>query len=104
MDFTERHDYSYVWGPNHLGKRGGSKDNVMWVFRAIVAVSLAAVGVAQAAAAQGIEQLYEAAKKEGALVLLAVGRSRSTNPGRANSSSAFPHQGDRESRLKQCVG
>src|SRR3974377_2500939 len=41
----------------------------MPVLRTIVVASLAAVGLAQAAFAQGIEQLYEAANKEGSLFL-----------------------------------
>lgn len=45
----------------------------MRVFRAIIVTSLAAIGLMQAAAAQSIDQLYEAAKKEGALVLYGGG-------------------------------
>jgi ABC-type Fe3+ transport system substrate-binding protein len=45
----------------------------MRVLRTIAAASLAPVGLARAAATQSIEQLYEAAKKEGALVLYGGG-------------------------------
>jgi len=62
----------------------------MRVFRAIVVMSLAAIGLAQAAAAQGIEQFYEAAKKEGALVLYGGGPITLYEPWAREFEQRFP--------------
>src|SRR3974390_1177997 len=76
-----------VAGINCASERKGS---VMRVFRDIVAVSLATVGLAQAAAAQGMEQLYEAAKKEGALVLYGGGPITLYEPWAHEFEQRFP--------------
>lgn len=62
----------------------------MQVFRVIVVVSLGAIGIAQAASAQGIEQFYEAAKKEGALVLYGGGPSTLYEPWAREFEQRFP--------------
>jgi ABC-type Fe3+ transport system substrate-binding protein len=62
----------------------------MRVIRAIVFASLGAIGPAQAAAAQGIEQLYEAAKKEGALVLYGGGPITLYEPWAREFEQRFP--------------
>ena len=62
----------------------------MPVLRTIVVASLAAVGLAQAAVAQGIEQLYEAAKKEGALVLYGGGPITLYEPWAHEFEQRFP--------------
>jgi ABC-type Fe3+ transport system substrate-binding protein len=62
----------------------------MRLFRAIAVVSLAAIGLAQTAAAQGIEQFYEAAKKEGALVLYGGGPITLYEPWAREFEQRFP--------------
>jgi spermidine/putrescine-binding protein len=77
-------------GLNDLGKRGKEGGSIIRLFRAIAVVSLAAIGLAQTAAAQGIEQFYEAAKKEGALVLYGGGPITLYEPWAREFEQRFP--------------
>jgi ABC-type Fe3+ transport system, periplasmic component len=58
--------------------------------RTIAAAGLAAVGLVQAAGAQSIEQLYDAAKKEGALVLYGGGPITLYEPWAREFEQRFP--------------
>jgi ABC-type phosphate transport system substrate-binding protein len=58
--------------------------------RTIAAAGLAAVGLVQAAGAQSIEQLYDATKKEGALVLYGGGPITLYEPWAREFEQRFP--------------